>query len=367
MLLGCVTCLYLPLIFAGPGADPDSIRELRSGTILLRHHVYVLSRAPGYFPYEALCGLLYSVTGSTIVTNLATVLMSLYALDSFLAICGNLKVPHRYLLTLTMALHPVYWANSTSTIDFIWALGCFLIGFRLLLSDRIYLAGAMLGLAIGIRLSSVLLVGALLSWFIVERPRDKKLRTAAAITAAFGAALYFPEFRASGYSFRFLTYYLGNWGLLGEIGRFLYKNVYFWGLPASVYIATLCPRVVRELLGCDREFVPIIILSLSIVGLFEALFLKIPVQRAYLLPMLPFALILLGIALRNRERALIAIAILIASFNVANLNLARPDVPDNASSVRFGLFIEPGYLVEDLRARRVMARFLMPSLPHRQN
>ena len=63
-LLGCVACLYLPFIFAGPGSDPDSIRELHSGTTLLWQHRYVLSRPPGYFPYEALCGVLYCLGGS---------------------------------------------------------------------------------------------------------------------------------------------------------------------------------------------------------------------------------------------------------------------------------------------------------------
>ena len=103
-----------PLYFAGPGSDPDSIRELNSGATLLWQHRYVLSRPPGYFPYEALCGLLYAL-GGTIASNLATVAISLLLLDSFLHICEHFEVPHRYLLAATMAIQPVYWASSTST------------------------------------------------------------------------------------------------------------------------------------------------------------------------------------------------------------------------------------------------------------
>ena len=359
VLLACAACLYLPFAFAGPGSDPDSVRELHSGTTLLWQHRYVLSRPPGYFPYEALCGVLYAL-GGTVATNFATLAMSLAVLDSFLRICAHLEVPHRYLLAATMAIHPVYWASSTSTIDFIWALGCFLIGLRLLLNHRYFGAAALLGLAVGIRLSSILLAGPVLLWKLSERPRDPKLWAAAALATAIGAALYIPEFLSSGNSFGFLTYYLGAWTLRDHLGRFIYKNVYFWGLPATMFLLAVAPMLIRELAGCDRKFSSIIALSASIVIIFEALFLKIPAQRAYLLPMLPFALMLLAIALRDRMPMLLAITILVFSYNFVNLNFVRPDVPDHATRAILGPFIEPGYLLKDLAARLDLARAQIP-------
>ena len=363
LLLGCAACLYLPLVFAGPGSDPDSVRELHSGTTLFWQHRYVLSRPPGYFPYEALCGVLYAF-GGAIATNFATVAMSLVLLDSFLRICAHFEVPHRYLLAATMAIHPVYWASSTSTIDFIWALGCFFLGFRLLLNYRYLGAAMMLGLSVGIRLSSVLLAGPLLIGELIERPRDAKLWAAAALATAIGATLYLPEFVATGNSFGFLTYYLGAWSLTDHLGRFIYKNIYFWGLPAAIFFLAVSPMLMRELAGCARKFSGIIVLSASIVIIFEALFLKIPVQRAYLLPMLPFALILVGIALRNHKPRLLAMTVLVFSYNFLSLNLARPDVPDHATRAIVSLFIEPGYLLKDVAARLNLARTPMPPLPN---
>jgi len=354
VLLGCAACLYLPFIFAGPGSDPDSIRELRSGATLLWQHRYVVSRPPGYFPDEALCGLLYAF-GGTAATNLATVAMSLLLLDSFLCICGHFEVPHRYLLAATMAIQPLYWTCSTSTIDFIWALGCFMVGFRRWLKHRYFSAGAMLGLAVGIRMSSVLLAGPFLIWEIIDHPREIKLWIAAALATAVGAMLYVPEFVASGHSLDFLTYYIGAWTMTGHLGRFIYKNVYFWGLPAGLLFFAIAPVLIRELTRCDRKFSRIIILSMSIVVLFEALFLKIPVQRGYLLPILPFVLILLGIALRGRPQTLLAMTMLIFSYNFVNLNVARPDVPDQATRAIFGPFIEAGYLLDDLSKRLALS------------
>ena len=247
--------LYLPLYSCRTGFDPDSIRELNSGTTLLWQHRYVLSRPPGYFPYEALCGLLYAL-GGTIASNLATVAISLLLLDSFLHICEHFEVPHRYLLAATMAIQPVYWASSTSTIDFIWALGCFMVGMRLWLDHRYFGAAAMLGLAVGIRLSSVFLAGPFLVWEIVGRPRKAKLWMTAALATAIGAMLYLPEFVASGHSLGFLTYYIGAWTMTGHLGRFVYKNVYFWGLPAAVFFLAIAPLMIRKLARCDRKVCP---------------------------------------------------------------------------------------------------------------
>ncbi len=338
----------------GPGSDPDSIRELRSGATLLWQHRYVLSRPPGYFPYEAICGILYPL-GATLATNLATVAMSLVALDSFLAICRHFQIPHRYLLALAMAIHPVYWASSTSTIDFVWALGCFLVGFRMLLGGRCWPAAAMSGLSIGIRLSSILLVIPLLVSELIERPRQARLWASGALTMVIGASLYVPEFLASGNSLRFLTYYFGDWDLTDQVGRFIYKNVYFWGIPAAIFLIIFAPVLIRQLTE-DRRWTGIVALAGSIALSFEALFFKLPVQRAYLLPMLPFALILIGIGLRDRKRLLYAFVALVFSQNFISLNLARPDVPDRATRAIFEIAVEPGYLLTDVAARRTTMR-----------
>jgi hypothetical protein len=348
-LLSGVAILYLPFIFFGPGSDADSLRVLNSGATLLWHHRYVASRPPGSFPYEALTGILYPF-GGTVATNLATVAMSIALLASFLKVCEHFEVPHRLLLGATIAIHPIYWASSTSTIDFIWALGCFFIGFNLLLKTRRAAAAAMLGLAVGIRLSSVLLVAPLLVWELAKKPRDFRVWLTATAATAIGMACYIPAFLHAGNSMSFLTYYAGDWSVAEYIGRFIYKNIYFWGLPAAVFFIVISPMMVRGLLRADRKYSGLIIFSATIMIALEALFLKLPVQRAYLLPMLPFVLILFAIAFRDR-RMLIAMVMLIFSFDLVNLNLAQPDVPDRATHVTIGLFVEPGYLLNDAAAR----------------
>ena len=354
VLLGCVVILYLPFVFMGPGSDPDSIRELHSGETLLWQHRYVMSRPPGYVPYELFCGVLYAV-GGVVASNAATLAMSLLLLESFLRVCECFEVPSRHLLGATIAIHPIYWTTSTCTIDFIWALACFFIGFRMLLDGRNWIAAAMLGLAIGIRLSSVLLVAPLLIFQAVARPRDATVIKTAALALAIGASLYVPAFIVSGNSLAFLTYYVGAWTWSDCVGRLLYKNVYFWGLPAALYLCVVAPMTLRALMRCERKFAGVIVFSICIIAAFEALFLKLPVQRAYLLPILPFVLILLAFATREPPRLLLVFTFLIFSYDLVNLNLARADVPDHATRAILGLFFEPGYVMSDVSLRLKLA------------
>src|SRR5690242_7356779 len=217
IILASALVLYIPLIFFGPGSDADSFGVIESGCRLLIQHHYVPSRDPGYFPYEAIAGLLFNLGGSRL-SNLASVLVSLLALDSFLDICAISKVPHRFILASILMIHPVYWATSTSSIDFVWALSGFLCGYRLMLRNRRVAAALLFGLAIGIRLASIFVVGAALIADLIETPRDRRLWGLAILAGAIGALLYTPEFIAADYSLRFLTFYSRDFGLWGYVG-----------------------------------------------------------------------------------------------------------------------------------------------------
>jgi hypothetical protein len=350
-ILAIAGVLYLPLIFRGPGSDADSIGVIESGCRLLLQHHYEPSRYPGYFPYEALTGILFNIGGSTL-TNFASLLVSLLALDSFLDICATSDVPARHLLAVLLAIQPLYWANSTSSIDFVWGLSAFLTGYRLMLRKRWLLAGLLFGLAIGIRLASSLLVGTALLAYLLERPGDPELWLIALVTAAVGAALYIPEFIAANYSLAFLTYYPRAFGFWGYVGRFVYKNIYLWGVPASGLLVFVTPLVFRNLRrNVTSEQRPLVRTCIFAVVALELMFLKLPHQTAYLLPVVPLVLILLGIALQQRRTLLVALGICILSFDFVSINFAHPDRPRFATHAQLGVWLEKGSLLHDLDER----------------
>jgi hypothetical protein len=346
--------LYLPLVFFGYGSDVDTFRVLDAGRNFVATGDYVPSRRPGYVVYEmAVYGL--NRLGGSVLVNLGSVFWALVALTSLQRILRRHHIAHAGLLALILVIHPVFWYNATATMDYVWALGMILAGFNLVEEERFGWAGLALGLAIGCRLSSLVAAVGLLAYGWLRFPRKRwAVSGGAALVGGLGCLAYvlpwdFSEWRAS---FWRVSVGAGQlWSPLMQIGRFAYKNLYFWGLPAGLMLVGLVvvslrqPSIWKRAEGTSLA----LLASLVLLGC-EVLFFRFPIEVAYLLPMLPFWLLLVGLGKLPR-RALLIFLVLVLLFNVASINLARPNEPGQASSARVGLWLEPGYLVEAMQVR----------------
>lgn len=344
--------LYLPLTFLGPGSNECSYDLINTAKVLIWQHKYVPSRYPGFVVHELITTLLFIIGGS-LFTNLGTLVMSLLTIYFFIKICEYHDIPHRYLLAIFMVIHPLYYAASTSTIDYLWALGFLFIGYALLIKSRYLLAGIFWGLAIGARLSSVLFISVLLFAYFFNKKQDKnKVLLSVGISAIIGAIFYILPFLHASCTFGFFTYYIGKWNWIGHLTRFVYKNIYFWGLQTSVLFLLLSSLIIN---GLKRNYEPkyknVIVTSILMIVVYEILYLEMPTNKNYLLPILPFILMLLGISLKKYKWLLILLIIVQLSYNFININIARPDVPNHATTAKIGLWLEPGYLINDIIER----------------
>jgi len=345
--------LYLPFVFLGYGADVDTYTAIAAGERVLDGEAYRPSRPPGFFLHE-LGSALLSRLGGSLLTNGATAAAALLAIACFLDLARRRSIPHRRLLALLLAAHPYFWIAATSTIDDAWAIAGLLLGLALLDRDRPVSAGLAWGLAAGFRLSA-LPVGAaiLVGWSSCGRSRRA---AAGLIASAVAAACYVPSFVHAGHTLGFLYVAAGPrelWTLAGHAGRFVFKNVsLFLGLPATVFVLCVLPFTLRALgRAWGGGWKPILAPSLLALAASELLFLRYPLHPSHLLPGLPFLLLVLGIAWRDRRRWLIAAGSLILSTNFLVILLARPDVPNRATRAHFGLWVERGALVRDLQLR----------------
>jgi hypothetical protein len=342
--------LYLPFIFMGYGSDIDSHGIIqKTSKSLIESHRYVPSRYPGYFVHEIATTALFLLGGS-LATNLGTMVMSLLTVYFFIRVCGHHKIPHGHLLSVFLIIQPLYWVASTSTIDYLWALGLLFIGYGLLINKRHIPAGILFGLAIGARLSSVVFVTALLVSYLVAREPDRiQVLFSAVISAIVGSLMYIPSYIHAGSSLGFLTYFMDEWDWTGYLARFVYKNIYFWGLQTVVALLFITPLIIRGLRGnYEIHYRTVITFSILVIAGFEAMYLKVPLEKAYLLPMLPFALMLLGISLKNHRWIIILLTLVQFSYNFLNINIAKPDIPRHATTATVGLWLEWGYLITDI-------------------
>ncbi len=348
-LTGCAV-LYAPWLFLGYGADDDAYRIVRTGRVLLEEGTYIGSRNPGYLIPELGSAVLNALGGS-VLSNAGTLALGLVALGAFLSIAGRLAVPHRFILATGLALHPVFWTNATSTMDHVWALGFLLAGWLALIDRKWLVAGVLLALSVGSRFTLLPAVGIVLGYaWLTEHGERAGVVRAAGVAVVLGAACYLP----SAYEFGWTLDFLHPAGMRGDelwtwplrLGRWAYKNLYFWGLLGTLLLPVLAALALRQ------PRVPHLLwLAVVVVVAYEALYLRFPLDRGYLLPIVPFVLLGMGAALAERPRWLVAFVVSVASFNVVSVNLARPDQPNAATEAQYGVWIEPGLLVQDTQIR----------------
>lgn len=343
---------YLPLTFLGFGSDLDSSYVYTTSQHLLKYHQYIPSRSPGYFVHEALSSFLIYFAGS-LGSNIGTLFMSLITIYCFLKICDYYKIKNNMLLSLGIILHPVYWVNSTSTIDYIWAIGFFFIGYYCFLIKKAPISIFFFSLAIGCRLSSIILIAII----CLVYPKDMKRSILLLLTSSLaGSVFYLPSFFAAGNKFGFLTFSTGDWTPYEFLVRFIYKNIYFWGLLATFFTPALIINLKKIKLTYSNHRDPIII-SLLVLVSYELLFLKVPLELGYLLPILPFVFICLGIFFEKQKMLIIIFIILIFSYSIISLNFIKYNDKKNAKNVldvKNGLatfLLEPGYLIKDINSR----------------
>ena len=354
LLLPLAVAAYLPMVFLGLGADFDSFAVADTARTLLDDHRYVPSRYPSYPVHEFASTALFAVGGS-VATNLGTVVMSFVTVAFFIELGRHFRVPHLWLLAVILMLSPVYWVNSTATIDYLWATGFLMPSALFLVRARYGVAGILGGLAIGTRLSSILLVAA----FVALSPRldPRTLLRYLLPTALVGGLLYLPTFIEAGSSLDFLTYAEPKTYPGGRLGRFLYKNVYFLGLLGTLALVAVLPLVVKGLRAhIANENQRLVLTAAMAVVAVEALFLAVPLENEYLLPAWPFALLVLGIALAQHRAALAVFGVAVLAFNVIDLKVAERDGPEGATGARTGFWVEEGYNVRNVKRRRACQR-----------
>ncbi|MBL0103403.1 MAG: hypothetical protein IPP51_06335 [Bacteroidetes bacterium] len=221
-------------------------------------------------------------------------------------ILRTLRFKYIFLAATTFACIPVFFIHSTTTIDYNIALAFILASFYFLHKDKLALAGLALGLAIGTRITSGAMLIPLLILLIRTDGLMNNVRRSLRLVIpalAVGAALYFPLYLK--YGSNFFTYYevpypaipkvlykfsIEVWGVFGVLGIFISTILFF--LPFDRTAGKfLFPRSINE-----RH----VIAWLVAIDIYIIAFLKLPMEAGYLIPIVPFVIMLFGKYLYNR-------------------------------------------------------------------
>jgi len=356
LFLVILFALYFPFLFFGYGSDNDTYGVLDAGKAFFKTWTYQPSRNPGYLFHETAVYVLNAIGGS-ILTNGVSLVMGLLSAGCFSSLCRHYDIPGNRILGLTLGIHPLVWINSTSTHDFVWALGFILAGFLSAVKRRYMLTAFLLGLAVGTRLSSLIAVGAVMIylWTVVTEDRRKMILPFVTIIVL-SFSFYLPSFIHAGYSKNFLTPHI-QWEYFTpclRILKFAYKSIYFWSLPGFLFLVMTFIMLFRKKnirFTEHKDWIPLVYLSLGIIAGYHMLFFKYPIENEYMLPILPFALLLIGMAFVNRAFFLYFFFCVLILYNFININFARVENPGKSKHAEIGVWLEKGYLLDDLQKR----------------
>jgi hypothetical protein len=320
-----VLATRLPWIGSGYGSDPDGYRVVIVARQIAHGGVYEASRLPGFPVYEYLTAL--SAWSAPWVSNAVTALFSVASFVLFAVIARELGVRRYLLLALAFAMTPVVYLSSCCTMDYMPALAGQLAATYAVLRRRPVLAGVLLGLGVGCRITAGALALPLCFWILLSTARADAIRQCLrfGITLLLTAALCFvPVWRR--YGVDFFSFYDNDWYPPFDV-VFVRALPLVWGtLGLLALLLVLCAapfyyRFTRSALA-DARTRHALVLALVAVALYLVAFLRLPDEAAYLLPGVPFAL--LAIALSTPPRAVVALAAALLASSWIGWQHSRP-------------------------------------------
>jgi hypothetical protein len=326
LLIASLTFLSrLPFLDAGYG-DNDAWRVAQAARDIATHGEYVASRLPGYPLQEVVSALFWSY--GPVGLNALSAAASAIAVAFFALILQRIKAPWPTLGAAALAFVPIVYDVSTMALSDVWALAGLLAAFYFALGGKSRCAGIALGLAAGSRLTTA---AALIPLIVVlwGDMQSRKLRLANLVGAAVlvGIVLYLPVFARYGTGFLHFTEdpnpsisaigsrtTVGVWGLLG-----------CFGLLGAFVAAVVVPRsTVRRAAEAAREPSQWFLGAVLMIGAFALIYARLPEQARYLVPIVPFVILVMSRLLSRRIYAAVCCSLVVASFVSFDLNGAKP-------------------------------------------
>lgn len=315
----------IPFLYAGYGIEEDSW-----GIALAAFHthfsgVYEPSRLPGHPVQELIYSALWGA-GPAVFNGLCA-LLSAIGVVFFALILKHLNFKYFFLAALAFAFVTVYYISSTYTIDFVWTEAFVLISFYFLLKNKLIACGIFLGLAIGCRITS----GAMLLPFMIIcwQQNNLKQNFISLLKVSIPMALltiiaFAPIIQQFGFSF-FMYYDQFPYPRMSKV---FYKMIL--GVFGVIGILAIVTSVLTILLNKKNQNFgnsfenkldkKIRIASFIIIVLYTISYFRLPQKSGYMIPLVPFLILLFGYYLNEKNFKLLCIAFILSPF-LCSINL----------------------------------------------
>lgn len=333
LLLALIVALSrLPFLGGGYGSDMDAWSLASAARWIAEHGRYGASRFPGHPVQELTCALLWR--GGPWALNGATALMSVAAAVAFARLLAALGVRDAWLGALAFAFTPVVFIHSTDSMDFVWSLPFLIASLESAVRGRAALAGALLGIATGCRVTSFAMLPAVA--LLLAASSDAKGAGSLRAAARPLGVLLVASVIAGGIVLSPMIARFG-WSFLSVIDSphpsrviDIAKNgsIEVWGLVGTLALAlvTLGALVSRRF---RAPAIPRLELAawLTALVLYIAGFLRMPFDAGYLMPAVPIVLVLAARRLARPAFVALCMALIVSPFTLEVAEIGKPDSP----------------------------------------
>jgi hypothetical protein len=289
----------LPFLTAGYGLINDAWRLAYSAHEIALTHRYAADRFPPHPLQEVVSALFWR--GGPLALNGATALLSVLAATYFALTLKRLGSRDYLVGALAFASVPIIYINSTNSMDYVWSLAFLLGSFYSILGAKPLCAGLLLGLSIACRLTTVVLLIPFGLLLVSQSPSPMRLRALVTFSLAscgLGALAYVPALVTYGWTFlgpifephpgqhpAFSTVVqTATIAVWGQIGLFSVIAALLLGM-VSLFRADDSRLLSRKSFSYRQ------VIMVSIVVIYLLLFIHLPDQPGYLVPIVPFTMI----------------------------------------------------------------------------
>jgi len=311
-----VVLMRAPFLGPGYGTDPDAWSVAYAARQIAETGRYFASRFPGSPVQEFLCSFLWR--GGPRLLCGASAVMSAIAAGFFALLFRRAGGRPALLAALALASVPTIHIVGVQALDNDWGLAFILASWYAALNGRATLAGVLLGLAIGTRISTVVWFAAPAATLAVSSDAAHRLRRLAMFTAASAlvAAIAFAPL--------YIQLGLGFLQVYGDrhvplVWFLKLPSVDLWGIPGTL---ALCVAVPMALWPKRADAVPAVLdrklptaellgWLAGIAGVL-AVYVWAPLEAAYNIPAVPLTIMLLAHRLARPAFTALCVALLVS-------------------------------------------------------
>ncbi|MBU8933183.1 MAG: hypothetical protein KOO62_04170 [candidate division Zixibacteria bacterium] len=308
----------IPFLTPGYGNDPDAWRVIEAARNIAQGGQYAVSRFPGNPVHEFACALLWDA--EPFVLNGLTALLSVIGIILFMKIAQYHRCKDYLLAGIALAFIPVFYINSVNLMDYLWGLVFVLSSYYLVLRGYSGFAGIFLGLAVGCRITMGIMVIPLMVlqyYHGIPSRRFYRIILFTILTSITSILCFLPSIDS--YGLGFFRFYDTSYPELSQI-----ISVATVGIFGRLGVIAILLAFISMLFGIKRTRVHFTnatasdrlnaVVWLIVIILYLAAFLRLPHESAYLIPLLPFLMLVFAKLLRRSIFVIICILFISSSF-----------------------------------------------------